>query len=269
MVRASQSRLPGLCFVLCALAAACGGRTGGAGGTGGSDAAGADDGSAAGDGMTATDGAASDCVSESGYALCGGTRDCFPPQSRGKNTPCWDCAAQGYGYQTVVCDNSVVPTGEIAGLSPDGHVYVEAYVPNAWEPFPFDVGQLFADNGASDRVRYADWSAWTGAPLPAPATCPQPQGFSICGGNCGPCNPGQKCTGRSPAHPYGLCATLNSPSWFCQASGSCPTGQGCVVFTVPPADQPIADKGGICFPADVCQAIAAQYPGGATCHPTK
>jgi hypothetical protein len=141
-------------------------------------------------------------------------------------------------------------------------------VPGGWNPVPFDVGQLFAANGAADRIRYADWSSgWTGDPLPLPSSCPQFQGFAICGGDCEPCPTGQQCTGRSPLHPYGLCATLNPASYFCNTTkgGSCPQGQQCVFFTDSAADQTVADNGGICFPLAECQAIAAQYPGGATC----
>lgn len=254
--------------LLCALASACGGRAESTPSDGGAE----DDGNQGGhDGSvvdSSPDSPSTACVSASGYAVCGGPNGCFPPASRGKQSECWSCTTQGvYGYQTVLCENAVDPFGPDPGLCADGQVYVEAYAPKVWMPFPFDVGQLFASNGAADRVRYADWSAWTGDPLPLPATCPSFQGFSICGGDCDPCPPGQQCTGRSPQHPYGLCATLNPPSWWCDGtSGSCGNGEGCVIFTVSTADQPIANKGGICFPGAQCQAIASQYPGGASCH---
>ena len=137
-------------------------------------------------------------------------------------------------------------------------------MPDGWQCLPFDVGQLFAENGAANRVRYADWSAWTGAALPSPTSCPTFNGFSICGGNCTPCGSGNICTGRSPKHPYGLCVGgtnpgCGSPNW------TCPSGQSCMVF-VDPGEQAIADAQGMCFPTAECKAIASSYPGGADCH---
>jgi hypothetical protein len=207
------------------------------------------------------------CVSPSGYALCGGPNGCFPPSGRGQGTACWSCNPD-YGYDMVLCANAVVPIGPGAGVATPGQVYVEGLAPDAWEPVPFDVGQLFASNGAVDRVRYADWSAWTGAALPNPSSCPAFSAFSTCGGSCAPCSTGLTCTGLSPTHAYGVCVDASTPQEFCdtQQGWVCPSGDACVVFQDDAQDQPFADHAGFCFPAATCQAIASEYPGGANCH---
>lgn len=207
------------------------------------------------------------CVSSSGYAICGGPRGCFPPSSQGAGTDCWDCSADhlgSRGFDAALCLNAAEPTIEWSTCD-DGQIYVEAQIPNGWNPAAFEVGQLFASNGLADRVRYADWSAWDGSVLPAPTTCPQFMGWSICGGTCNPCAAGELCTGRSPGHPYSVCvpspvSSCASPNW------SCPAGDGCLLFQVDSVDQPVADANGICVPLSTCQAAATQLPGGAICH---
>lgn len=252
----------------CVLAAACGGRTSEPGSAQLEAGDGDHDGSAQNEGGVApSEASASTCVAASGYALCGGPNDCFPVADQGKGSACWSCDPY-YGYDMVLCANAVIPGGPQAGLASDGEVYVEAIAPGAWETVPFDVGELFAANGAGDRVRYADWSAWTGAPLPDPTACPQFGSFSTCGGACLPCPVELTCTGRSPLHMYGLCADASSNQSFCDAAQgwSCPQGDACMVFEVSSEDQSYADAAGICFPTSVCQSIASQYPGGAYCH---
>jgi hypothetical protein len=202
------------------------------------------------------------CVSPSGYAICGGTHDCFPPSERGPQTACWYCLAD-WGYQTVLCENAVAPNPPLQMPGMDGDVYVEGNAPNVWESVPFDVGEMFAENDAVDRVRYADWSSWTWQPLPTPTMCPTFPGFSICGGQCGGCASGYICTGRSPNHPYGMCVSNSATG--CGSGWACPPQQSCVVFA-DPGDQAVADLAGLCVPSSTCQALAADYPGGANCH---
>lgn len=207
------------------------------------------------------------CVSDSGFAICDGTHNCFPPSQRGQQTACWDCV-QGSApyYQTVLCLNEAAPMLAPGSPCADGQVLIEAYVQGAWNCLPFDVGQLFTDNGAADRVRYADWSAWTGEALPLPTTCPKFSGFSICGGNCGPCGSGNICTGRSPKHPYGFCFPDTTQLPGCGSTDwTCPSGQSCVVFA-DPGDQALADQAGLCVSTTACKAMASSYPGGANCH---
>jgi hypothetical protein len=154
------------------------------------------------------------------------------------------------------------------GLATDGQVYVDGLGDGIWDPVPFDVGELFAGDGLGARVRYADWSSWTGASLPTPTSCPKFTSFSICGANCGPCGAGAACTGRSPAHEYGVCLDNYASLAGCDASQgwSCPSGQSCMVFRVASADQPYADRNGLCLEDGICQSIATSYPGGAYCH---
>lgn len=131
-----------------------------------------------------------------------------------------------------------------------------------------EVGQLMANAGYPERVRYADWGLWTGAPLPEPGTCPTVDGFTICGGTCGGCPEGRVCTGRSPLHPYGICVTapLSGNATYCgDDKNHCDPGQSCFRFTVEPDAQALADLHGWCFGPDECNAIAAGLPGGGTC----
>jgi hypothetical protein len=254
-----SSRLAAPSLGLTLLLAACGGRAPDET----ADAGGGDDAGSQGDSGAGRDATAppEGCASKSGYAVCGGPHDCFPASARGNHTDCWDCAAGTWGDGVALCYNATNPTSQ-SPPADDGQVYVEGFGIDVWTPVPFDVGQLFADDGAGDRVRYADWSAWTGAALPAPTSCPQFSGFSICGGNCGTCSAGEVCIGRSPLHPYGLCVGTQSPG-----CSSCPSGQACLLaFKDPPADQILANSNELCFPPAACQAIASNYPGGATCH---
>lgn len=241
---------------LALLLGACGGRAAGQAAD-----AGATDGGGAPlvDGATEAD-ALAGCVSLSGYAICGGTPDCFPPSERGGTSDCWDCAQAHGGFYTSLCLNATVQNFQNPPAD-DGQVYVQGISAYQWEAVPFDVGQLFADNDAGSQVRYADWSAWTGADLPSPTSCPAFSGYSICGGNCGPCSAGQICTGRSPLHPYGLCVSTSDPG-----CGMCPSGQSCLAFKDSAADQALAETWGMCFPTTTCQAIASTFPGGAVCH---
>jgi hypothetical protein len=150
-------------------------------------------------------------------------------------------------------------------LCPDGKVCIDLahdqYITNC---VPYNMGKLYADAGNADSVRYADLSLFTGEPLPEPTTCPTFDGFPICGGNCGGCPPETVCTGRSPRHPYRICAPNNS----CAPSKEiwCGAGQGCFVWTVEPEAQELANESGYCYPLATCQAMAAELPGGGSCH---
>lgn len=204
------------------------------------------------------------CVSQSGYALCGGSHDCFPASSL-PSPYCEGCYSSPTGSDAAtLCGNAALPHPPGPALASDGQVYVEGLPEPVWDAFPFDVGELFASNGLADRVRYADWSAWSGDALPTPTSCPTFASFTICGGNCGPCATGDVCTGRSPKHPYGFC--VPSATWQgCFRPGGC-GAQGCLVFAVSASDQPLADRNGICMDYTACQAMAASYPGGAYCN---
>jgi hypothetical protein len=217
----------------------------------------------------AADAAPNPCISPAGYAVCGGPNACFPTSQQSMSSSCWECELSE-AYSLTLCINAAEPNPEESLFASDGDVFVEDAIPGVWDAFPWAIGALFASNGASDRVRYADFFPWTGDPLPTPSSCPTFADFSICGGECGPCAPGDYCTGRSPHHPYGLCepdpvlaTTTNCDPGHAWA---CPSGDGCVVLQSSSDGQALADANGICVPSTSCQAIAAQLPGGANCH---
>ncbi len=207
------------------------------------------------------------CSAPDGLRLCKGAYDCQPSSPK-------DCACYGYddagpGMCAVWFDQgdnsryfalcSICPDGDICAAWYGGH--------DSFFCAPYEAGILYAQNGAPDRVRYADRGLWTGDPLPLPATCPD-LGFPICGGHCGAC-PSGVCTGRSPLHPYGLCVPAQLPGGKSNGCGagsdvSCPSGYGCFTYTVQPAGQAVADYG-FCLPTDYCKNAAANLPGGGKC----
>jgi hypothetical protein len=129
----------------------------------------------------------------------------------------------------------------------------------------FELGLLFSNSGAADRVRYADFGIFDGTPLPEPATCPMLKSASICGANCGGCPQAQICHGRSPLHPYGFC--IPEKKDFCHVGALCASASdGCFSFKVQPEAQAVADFYGICLPKTTCQELASSaYLGGGTC----
>ncbi len=203
------------------------------------------------------------CASPSGWAVCEGPRHCFPDGGE----LCPECSLdvlKGFSdaYSLGVCFNTwnnAGPGGETCG---DECVYVQAVTPELWDSFPFDVGYLFTANGGADRVRYADMSFWTGAPLPPIHLCTVEGGVATCGGSCPACAAGRTCTGRSPIHPLGLCV----PDRGCNTKVPCPSGQSCFSFKVQADAQAIADSTyTFCLPTEECQATAANLPGGGYC----
>lgn len=213
-----------------------------------------------------SDVALSPCGSPSGFAVCGGPRSC--PATTACH--CMDLVPSCDAGVSICQNEAALPWSSTCFLCPDGEVCVEPealcvdggkFV--AW-CYPFEVGSLFAANGGAAQVRYADYSAWTGDPLPTPATCPAFVGFTICGGHCGGCAAGEVCTGRSPLHPYGVCVPPSAIG--CVAgNGNCVGGSGCFTFTVQASVQGDADQDGVCLPLAQCQAIAANLPGGGRC----
>lgn len=199
------------------------------------------------------------CVVVSGgttYAVCnGGPNDCFPLDKQFQ-PPCDGCLASSADTTSLCTTKTFSPSFGIPAT--DGEVYVELRPPSAWAPVPFDVGTLLAQNGAASSVRYADWTPWTGAPLPSPDTCPSFADFTICGGNCGICKNDEFCTGRSPSHPYGICVPNNIAC--AQDLWTCPTGRACAFF---PETQ---NRAGFCLTTSGCQNAVTEYPGGIECH---
>jgi hypothetical protein len=241
--------------------AACGGSVG----SGTSDASIADGSNddSGGDG----DAALSPCESTMGLALCGGSLDC-------PNTAACNCAPRFCDAGAAIClnDAAVGLHAPTCFLCPDGDVCVEE------EPlcgvdssvalgscYPFELGALFAQDGASEQVHYADYASWTGASLPEPETCPTFNTFSICGAHCGGCNSGDVCTGRSPLHPYGVCLPTSSTECSTTGTAACEAGSSCFRFTVQTSAQGGADAHGVCLSTDQCQDMAANLPGGGSC----
>jgi hypothetical protein len=160
-----------------------------------------------------------------------------------------------------VCLNAPgVKSGDACFLPEAGDVCAEV-LGQARLSEPYSLGVLFAQNGAEDRVRYADYSLWSGDALPEPANCPAVSGFQLCGAACGSCPVGQVCSGQSPLHPYGMCF----PGDALACSEGCPAGTSCFAFVVQPQAQALADQYSICLPSAVCMAAGDGLPGGATC----
>jgi hypothetical protein len=213
------------------------------------------------------------CSSPEGFAVCNGPHDCPDTPQSGPTTGC-HCATAG--KELALCLNEALdqpPFGFGATyVCPDGaiRVNVDPDAPTAYFCLSFDIGILFAKNGAADRVRYADWGLWTGAAIPEPTTCPTINNVNICGGHCGGCVAGDFCTGRSPLHPYGVCLPQHGlPSCKRQGLACTKAGTGCFLYGVESGAQAVADDNGYCLPIDQCQAMAASLPGGGTCMPAK
>ncbi len=205
------------------------------------------------------------------YAVCNGPRGCFPPDARTPDAACVACLTDPNDPSAVgMCysESSGTPKAAIAA---DGELYVApdprfVSAIGAWVAFPFEVGELFANNGGGSRVRYADYMPWTGAPLPLPETCPTFSSFRICGGNCGICMTDEICSGRSPNHPYGICARGGCGSVVGDGGWHGCSGESCLVFQSSDDGQPLANANGFCFSASACDEAATAYPGGVICH---
>jgi hypothetical protein len=209
------------------------------------------------------------CTAPEGYAVCGGPDGCAQDSAA-----CGTCGfAIGNGPPppaNVVnaCVNAVLgeygPSNGCWNACSDGSICVDEFDKGSFSCAPYDLGVLFAKNGAGDRVRYADMGLWTGAALPEPSSCPGVTGLQVCGGNCGPCPTGQTCTGRSPLHAYGFCVPTD-PGGPCDADAGCGSGQGCFTFKVEASAQALANSNGMCLPASLCKSAATGLPGGASC----
>lgn len=124
---------------------------------------------------------------------------------------------------------------------------------------PFGVCAKLWELGATTACRYADKSAFTNAPLAVSLSCPEPDN-AFCGGACEPCPLEFPCVGRSATKPLGICVEAFGGIYQCSASDPSPcstTGDICALFRVDPADQPFADRFGVCVQSDVCAAASA------------
>ena len=200
-----------------------------------------------------------ECLAEGGYIACRGTNDC-PTESE----ECLQCF--GDPDAAGLCGTAAM-AGQGTDFCPvcsDGNVCIQLYIQSGYLCLPFNVGQLLANNGAADRVRYADWSQWTGQALPEPTECAD-GGLPLCGGLCAPCPQDSICTGRSPLHPYGFCVPKTWSACTKAEPGCASSGNRCFVFTDPADAQALANDNGLCLPSAECEALGAGYPGGGAC----
>ncbi len=211
--------------------------------------------------------------------VCGGANDCNAGTDCAQycsqtGTELQPCGANATVESSYFCDNPPCPDGTLAlplnNAKPSD-------VPLLGQCVVDEIGQLFHRNNADSRLLYADFSAYDGAPLPQPSSCPTLPGLTLCGGSCGDTCPHDGgfsphvCFGRSKKHPYSLCA-VNGGTCSTSDQSNCKTfgtetgsAQGCLLFLDDSADQSIADIHGICVDQTTCNAAASSYPGGAKC----
>lgn len=232
-------------------------------------------------------------IVDGGEEGAGGWTQCSAPGDvkicGGQGTACWGnvaaCNCPPFTDEAnageSIASNDLATCTSSPGLGydcPDGTVMVAVPASTAdpdpdlaaYQCVPEDVGILYAKNGWSRAVRYADYSLYTGDSVPRPPTsCPSIPGLTLCGGACGSCPSGQVCTGRSPLHPYSFCVPhYKGNTDQIKANGSkyaaCGQGYGCFAFTVQARAQSLAYLDTDCIPADMC-AAAKNLPGGAQC----
>jgi hypothetical protein len=201
------------------------------------------------------------CTSPDGAGICLGTANCPPGDG------CW-CISPPETSVSVCLASPGMKDIKLCYLPPDGRICttIDPRYPDVWWDAPWGLGVLLAQNSAQDRARYADWARWTGAPLPnPPSSCPKDIRFRACGGACGACVEGERCTGRSPLHPIGMCVRYGTAECGRPRDPSCPAGTACFRYRVDAESQALANERGLCL-AD-CDGIAATLPGGGTCLP--
>jgi hypothetical protein len=200
------------------------------------------------------------CVSAEGAHICGG------PNSCPLDCNCFDGSGNGVG----ICVNELQDTSCFLAL--DGAVCIDnndacAFSTDdiCWDSGAIDVAKLLGLNGASDRVRYADWSEWTDTPLPEPSNCPVLALTQLCGPSCSGCPTGTFCHGRSPLHPFGICLPVDVGQ--CGPDQACPTPGACFTYKVQDDVQGLANVSGMCFSASaICDDLAQNLPGGGSCN---
>jgi hypothetical protein len=144
---------------------------------------------------------------------------------------------------------------------------------------PAAVCEALWDLGVTDVCRYSDKTPYDHQPLPSlSGDCPggSKEG-TICGGSCPPCHTEDRCSGRSPTHPYGVCAGLevhgdpNQPVYRCSPDGKdttervCQDDWACMVYDQP-TSTPLARRYGICKGMERCLHAAKYLPGGVSCY---
>lgn len=224
-------------------------------------------------------------VDAAGFTTCtapGGGRVCGGPSRCPRTAPiCEMCIDPTGGVardegDLSVCSSSAAPVVPRDYKCPDGDVMVAMPASSA-KPFgPFlcvreEIGVLYARNGKSAAVRYADYDLYSGAALPSPSNCPSVDGVKFCGKHCGACADGFVCTGRSPKHPHSFCVKDGADQvTTLDGKVACPSGHGCFTFSVAAEAVPYAQLKTYCLPSETCRALADRLPGGGNCTvPTK
>lgn len=243
------------------LASACGATSSDPGGTGG----GSDGGTPPPDAGLSPDAKIEDCVSDEGARICGTETGCYEHGASCECEPVPPNSGEGPTVAFGLCSDYDLPS-RLCGICHDGEVCVVLGVDPEFAPMCVteSLGRLFWLHGRGGRVMYADWTPYTGEPLPEPTECPPPNGqVTLCGGNCGGCDAGRVCSGRSPTHPYGIC--VEDDLLHCSADGTlfpCNVKERCLMLTSgPPVPQQFYPS--LCVEAASCAAQAASVPGGA------
>lgn len=210
-----------------------------------------------------------DCVSEEGVRLCGTKSHCYEAGPHCDCRPLPHIGKAGDGTVELGYCAGSVPDLWLCGSCFDGEVCVEIFYADAPFCASESLARLYVAHGAGDLAYYADYTPYTGDPLPEPTECPPPQGeLALCGGKCGGCSGDRLCTGRSPTHPWGICA---DQGFFRCTQGSdtgCKTDEACLLLAAElpdPAGDPLKLFPSLCVPHADCAAYAAAIPGGATC----
>lgn len=209
-------------------------------------------------------GGADPCETDEGYRICGGIHDCA------KTGECETCLLvvseqQGLDHQTAACSGSI-PVSYLVGSAyscVDGGLIQ----PEPGQCFPAELGPLFCEAGDAALLSFSDHQVYDCGPLPEPSSCPDTEVLELCGDACGPCSdPDDRCTGRSPRHPYSFCH--GGTSGRCGTDKPCnKAGRGCLIYVHEddPETQVLADAYGSCIDIATCLAAAAELPGGAEC----
>ena len=133
---------------------------------------------------------------------------------------------------------------------------------------PLSVCVSLAALGAANVCTYADKSPFTNQPLATSSTCPV-RDHSVCGGICGDCASGFRCTGRSATRPYGLCAPLTAIDKHprtCSYEDSGPATVACAYqnnyycAVHASGNERLARKFGVCMQLGPCSSAAKAMP---------
>jgi hypothetical protein len=186
-----------------------------------------------------------------------------------------------------VCWSDDPSADVLCSVCSDGQACLQR-TPSSLVCVPLDLCAHLWDIGVRDVCRYADKSTYDDEPLATPSGCPADATILVCGGTCTGCpDPGSanRCVGRSPNHPFGICppddgaADPNDPSSIavcsftndgytvpCVQPGSPDGPVSCAVFQTPASDESVARLYGLCIDQGLCTQMATDFPGGLQCY---